>query len=194
MPGRIFHDLWIWLQRCEFQNSLFHKYLVDFFTTCGVCFRRSCTKTVCSIGDLWIFPQHVEFPARNLKITWTDKDLKGKENIKRRDMGKRLEKRENHLSKGENVGKDKRGVFTEKNFFSFLSISSVVLATVWSFSFHYAELISFCWKIDVRLWIIGSTFYIWCFVNVLHHSALFMVLSFTYEQFHNWEIGDCLRL
>jgi len=102
----------------------------------------------------------VEFPARNLKITWTDKDLKGKENIKRRDMGKRLEKRENHLSKGENVGKDKRGVFTEKNFFSFLSISSVVLATVWSFSFHYAELISFCWKIDVRLWIIGSTFYI----------------------------------
>jgi len=30
----------------------------------------------------------VDFPAGNLKITWTDKDLKGKENIKRRDMGK----------------------------------------------------------------------------------------------------------
>ena len=28
----------------------------------------------------------VDFLARNLKITWTDKDLKGKENIKRRDM------------------------------------------------------------------------------------------------------------
>jgi len=64
----------------------------------------------------------VEFPARNLKITWTDKDLKGKENIKRRDRRKRLEERENHLNKGKNVGKDKRGAFTEKNFFFFLSI------------------------------------------------------------------------
>jgi len=43
------------------------------------------------------------FLARNLKITWTDKDLKGKENIKRKDRGKRLEERENHLSKGENM-------------------------------------------------------------------------------------------
>jgi len=43
-------------------------------------------KTACSIGGLWIFPQPVDFLARNLKITWTDKDLKGKENIKRRDM------------------------------------------------------------------------------------------------------------
>jgi len=27
----------------------------------------------------------VDFLARNLKVMWTDKDLKGKENIKRRD-------------------------------------------------------------------------------------------------------------
>jgi len=62
-------------------------------------------KIECSIGGLWIFPQPMDFLARNLKITWTDKDLKGKENIKRRDRGKRLEERENYLSKGENVGK-----------------------------------------------------------------------------------------
>jgi len=29
----------------------------------------------------------VDFLARNLKITWTQKDLKEKENIKRRDKG-----------------------------------------------------------------------------------------------------------
>jgi len=40
---------------------------------------------------------------------WTNKDLKGKENIKRRDRGKRLEERENHPSKGENVEKIKGG-------------------------------------------------------------------------------------
>jgi len=47
----------------------------------------------------------VDFLAKNIKITWTDKDLKGKENIKRRDRGERLEERENHLSKGEIMGK-----------------------------------------------------------------------------------------
>jgi len=38
---------------------------------------------VCSTSGLWILPQPVDFSTRNLKITWTDKDLKGKENIKR---------------------------------------------------------------------------------------------------------------
>jgi len=35
VSGGVFHDLWIWLQRCEFQNNLFHRCLMDFFTTCG---------------------------------------------------------------------------------------------------------------------------------------------------------------
>jgi len=74
VPGGFFHDLWRLLQKIM-------------------------RKTECSIGDLWIFPQPMEFPARNLKITWIDKDLKGKENIKRRDRGKRLEERKNHLSR-----------------------------------------------------------------------------------------------
>ena len=161
MSGGIFHDLWIWLQRCEFQNSLFNRCLVDFSTTCGVCFRRSCAKTVCSTGGLWIFPQPVEFPARNLKITWIDKDLKGKENIKRRDRGKRLEERENYLSKGENMEKDKRGAFSKKKTSSPSSRLGLLFWLPFGvYSFHYAELISFCWRIDVRLWIIGSTLYI----------------------------------
>jgi len=42
---------------------------------------------MCSTSGLWIFPQPVGFPARNLKITWTNKDLKGKENIKKREGG-----------------------------------------------------------------------------------------------------------
>ena len=62
-------------------------------------------KTECSIGDLWIFPQPVDFLARNLKITWTQKDLKEKENIKRKDRRKRLEERESDLSKEERGGK-----------------------------------------------------------------------------------------
>ena len=94
MLGGFFHDLWSLLQKIM-------------------------RKIECSIGCLWIFPQLVDFLARNLKITWTDKDLKGKENINKRDREKRLEERENHLSKGENVGKDKRKAFTEKNFFFF---------------------------------------------------------------------------
>ena len=44
-------------------------------------------KIACSIGGVWIFPQPVDFSTRNLRIMWTDKDLKGKENIKRRDRG-----------------------------------------------------------------------------------------------------------
>jgi len=63
VPGGFFHDLWSLLQKI-------------------MC------KTECSIGDLWIFPQPVDFLARSVKITWTHKDLKGKENIKRRDRGK----------------------------------------------------------------------------------------------------------
>jgi len=41
----------------------------------------------------------VDFLARNLKITRTGKDLKRKENIKRRHRGKRLEEIENYLRK-----------------------------------------------------------------------------------------------
>jgi len=62
VPGGFFHDLWFRLQKIM-------------------------RKTECSIGDLWIFPQPVDFLARKLKITWTQKDLKEKENIKRRDRG-----------------------------------------------------------------------------------------------------------
>jgi len=117
-------------------------------------------KTECSIGDLWIFPQPVDFLARNLKITWTQKDLKEKENIKRKDRRKRLEERESDLSKEERGGEIKEESSRKRKFFFSLAISICCGATVWSFSFHYAELISFCWRIDVRLWIIGSTLYI----------------------------------
>jgi len=55
--------------------------------------------------------------------------------------------------------KIKGDVHGEKTSSSSLFLS-VALATVWSFSSHYGELISFCWRIDVRLWIIGSTLYI----------------------------------
>ena len=59
--GGVFHDLWISLQRCEFQNSLFHKCLVDFSMTCGFLQRIGGYKTVCSTGAWWIFPRPVEF-------------------------------------------------------------------------------------------------------------------------------------
>ena len=57
---------------------------------------------MCSTGAWWVVPRLMEFasedyaqnsvfhkwpadfPTGNLKITWTDKDLKGKENIKKR--------------------------------------------------------------------------------------------------------------
>ena len=90
MPDGSFHDLWNLLQKIM-------------------------PKTACSTCDLWIFSQHLDFPAKNLKITWTDKDLKGKENVKRRDRGKQLEEKESHLSKGENVENIKRdGVHRKK--------------------------------------------------------------------------------
>ena len=50
------------------------------------------------------------FLVRKLQITWTLKDLKEKENIKRRDMGKRLEERESDLSKEERGGNIKGSV------------------------------------------------------------------------------------
>jgi len=65
---------------------VFHMCLVGLSTTCGVWFRRSCAKRVPHVA-LWIFSQPVDFLAINLKITWTEKDLKGIENIKRRDKG-----------------------------------------------------------------------------------------------------------
>jgi len=88
---------------------------VDFFATCGFCFQLEVTKKlvphvlggsfhdlwnllqkimrkrVCSTSGLWIFPQPLDFPAGNLKITWTDKDLKEKKNKKKREGGKWLE-------------------------------------------------------------------------------------------------------
>ena len=60
---------------------------------------------------------------------WTQKDLKEKENIKRRDSGKRLEERESDLSKEERGG-DIKGSVHEKETFSSSSHFSSVLATV----------------------------------------------------------------
>jgi len=82
---------------------------MDFSTTCGVLQRIGGYKIVRSTCAWWVFPQPMEFASedhvqnsvfhkwlvpqpvdflpKNLKITWTDKDLKGKENIKRRDRG-----------------------------------------------------------------------------------------------------------
>jgi len=40
-----------------------------------------------SIGGLWIFPQPMDVLARNLKMTWTDKDLKEKENKRKIKRG-----------------------------------------------------------------------------------------------------------
>jgi len=87
-------------------------------------------KTECSIGDMWIFPQPVNFLARNLKITWTQKDLKEKENIKRRDRGKRLEERESDLIKEERGGKIKGERSRKRNFSSSSRFSFVVVTTV----------------------------------------------------------------
>ena len=162
VPSGCFHDLWSLLQEIM-------------------------GKTVCFTGGLWIFPQPVNFPAKNLKITW--------ERGKRRDMEKRLEERENHVNKRENVEKIKGGVFTKKkNFFFFFSISISCFAYRLKFFFSLYITNFLLLEVDVRLWIIGSILYIWCFVNVLYLSALFMVLSFIYEQFHNGESGDCLQL
>jgi len=86
-------------------------------------------KTECSIGDLWIFSQPVDFLARKLKITWTQKDLKEKENIKRSDMGKRLEERESDLNKEERGGNIKGSVHGKETSSSSSCFSSV-LATV----------------------------------------------------------------
>jgi len=61
--------------------------LGGFFLDLWSLLQKIIRKTTCFTGGLWIFPQLVDFPARNLKITWIDKDLKGKENIKRRDRG-----------------------------------------------------------------------------------------------------------
>ena len=91
------------------------------------------------------------FSSEKLKDYVTQKDLKEKENIKRRDRGKRLEERESDLSKEERGGEIKEERSRKRNFFFSLAISICCWATVWSFSFHYAELISFCWRIDVRL-------------------------------------------
>jgi len=105
---------------------------VESSTTCGFDLKDASFKIICFTSAWWVFPRLVEFasedhaqnnvfhwwfvdfPTRNLKITWTDKDLKEKIYIKRRDRGKQLEKRENHLNEGENVGKDKRKAFTKK--------------------------------------------------------------------------------
>jgi len=93
-------------------------------------------KTECSIGDLWIFSQPVDFLARKLKITWTQKDLKEKENIKRRDRGKRLEERESDLSKEEREGNIK-GERSRKRTFFFLSFFIC-------FGYHLEFLFSVC--------------------------------------------------
>jgi len=60
---------------------------VESSTTCGFGFKDTIFKIVCSTCAWWIFPRLVDFLMRNLKIMWTDKDLKGEENIKRRDRG-----------------------------------------------------------------------------------------------------------
>ena len=62
MLVRVFHNLWILLQKIK-------------------------CKTESSTCDLWIFPQPVDFSAKNLNMTWTDKDLKKKENKRKRKGG-----------------------------------------------------------------------------------------------------------
>jgi len=49
----------------QVQNSKFHKWPVDFSTTCG-------------------------FFNEKFKVTWTDKDLKERENKRKRKKGKQL--------------------------------------------------------------------------------------------------------
>jgi len=69
----------------------------------------------------------VDFSARNLKITWTNKVLKEKENKRKRKRGERLAERENHLIEGREREKYKGGgAFTEK-LLLFSSISSLSL-------------------------------------------------------------------
>jgi len=58
VPGGFFHDLWILLHNIK-------------------------CKIASSIGGPWIFPRLVNFSARNLNMTWTDKDLKEKERERR---------------------------------------------------------------------------------------------------------------
>jgi len=73
-------------------------------------------------------------------MLWNDNDLKDKENKSKRTRGKWLEERENHPNKGKERGKDKRGgSFTKKGS---SSISSFSFSNIFSFLFHYAELIS----------------------------------------------------
>ena len=84
----------------------------------------------------------MDFSVRNLKIMWTDKDLKEKGNKRKRKTGKWLEKRENHLNKERERGKYKGGgAFTKKLLLSPLFRYSLCLPCL-VFSFHYAELIS----------------------------------------------------
>jgi len=71
---------------------------------------------------MWIFPQPMDFSARNLKMTWTDKHLKEKENKRKRKRGgggKQLRERSNHLSKWTEHGKDKRERIVHENHLSF---------------------------------------------------------------------------
>ena len=85
MPGEFFHDLW----------SLLQKIL---------------RKTECSIGDLWIFSQITcGFSSEKLKDYVNSQRFKRKRKYKEERQGETVRgERENHLSKGERVGKDKR--------------------------------------------------------------------------------------
>jgi len=61
---------------------------------------------------------------------WTQKDFKEKENIKRRDRGKRLEERESDLSKEERGKKIKGSVDGKETSSSSSRFSSIFWTTV----------------------------------------------------------------
>ena len=66
-------------------------------------------------------------------MTWNDKDLKEKENKRKRKRGKHLEEREIHLNKGRECGKDIRGEDHSQK----VSSSSSSFSSSISFSFFF---------------------------------------------------------
>ena len=70
------------------------------------------------------------FSSEKLKDYVTQKDLKEKENIKRRDRGKRLEERESDLSKEERGKKIKGSVDGKETSSSSSRFSSIFWTTV----------------------------------------------------------------